>query len=233
VTAATSNPGPFMAINGVRVTKGSLTLPYYGAWVADLEMATPDPLTAAATVTLGALTLKGTIVRTAPYAGARTARVVAGAGGWRSALTARSYQFSGGVKLSTVLGDAATELGERIKVSVDVVLGAAWVRPAQTGAQLLKQMIGTFWWIDNAGVTQVAAPTRPAAVISSTLQVISFDPGLGLYEVATESLQDWIPGASFTSLATSGTAILSSVTFVVDNDGVMRVRALAQGDSVQ
>ncbi len=232
MTAATTNPGPYMSVNGIRVTKGSLTIPYYGAWVADLTLATPDTLQPKATVTIGSLSLSGTILRTAPYAGARTARIVAGAGGWRQMLTARSYQFAGGVKLSTVLGDAAVELGEQIKIASDAVLGQAWTRPAQLGRDLLSALADPLWWIDNAGVTQVAA-ARPATTIASAFQVLDQEPGLGLYEVSTEVLQDWMPGALFSSPTTVGTPAVSSVTFEFDNDGMMRLRVLAQGATVQ
>ena len=38
MSATTSTPGPYAAVNGIRVTHGSLTIPYYGAWAADFRI---------------------------------------------------------------------------------------------------------------------------------------------------------------------------------------------------
>lgn len=220
----------YFAANGNRVTSGSLTIPYYGAWTADLMLAEPDALSSPVTVTIGPLSLTGAVVRSAPFAGARQARLVAGAGGWRKSLVSRSYQFGAGVKLSTVLGDAATELGEKINLPTDVVLGAAWTRPTQTGGQLLRQLAAQ-WWIDNAGVTQFAS-SRPSTTVSSAFVVVSDETGLGEYDIATEAPQDWAPGATFSAPTIAGNPMISSVTYRVDNDGLLRVRVLSTGEAI-
>jgi hypothetical protein len=232
MSAAVSTPGPYAAVNGVRVASGSLTIPYYGAWTADFTLATPEPVSGAASVALGQLSLRGTVYRSAPYTGSRTARLVAGAAGWRNTLSARSYEFAGGVPLSMVLQDAATELGERVSLATDSTLGQAWTRPTQSGAQLLYQIAGPLWWIDNAGVTRLSA-ARATSIINSTFTVVSADPGRGMYEIATESMQDWMPGATFSAPTLDGIITISSVTFHVDNDGILRVRVLSAGAADQ
>lgn len=223
--------GPYGAVNGNRITSGSLTMGYFGRWVADFALAAPDPIAAACTVTLGQLSLAGTVVRSAPYAGLRSVRVVAGADGWGGALARRSYQFSGGVPLSMVLGDAASELGERVRVASDAPLGAAWTRAAQLGMELLRTL-APLWWIDAAGVTRVAS-SRPSPAITSDFTVISSEPGAGEYEIATEALQDWIPGATFSGPTITDNPTVSSATFRVDNEGKLRVHVLSQGAVVQ
>ena len=197
-----------MSVNGVRVVSGSLTIPAYGAWAADFKLATPDPQTAAASVVIGNLTLTGTAIRTAPYAGAREWRGVAGYAGWRKLLTQKSYGNTN-VMLSMVLGDAASELGEKVNVQNDVALGTGWnVLGTQTGGELLYQCAGN-WYVDASGVTQIGS--RPSAQIATPFQVIDDRSGYGLFDIATEDYASWQPGATFTAPTVTGTVTISSV----------------------
>jgi hypothetical protein len=226
--------GPFASVNGVRITKGSLTIPIYGAWAADFELATDDPMPAAATVAIGNLTLAGTALRTAPFVGAREWRGVAGAHGWPGVLQPRAYGNSA-VMLSMVLSDAASELGEQVNVQQDVSLGPGYTRPLgmagpPTGAELLYQL-GVNWWIDNAGVTQIGTRTTQA-IAPGTFQVLSQRAGLGLFDVATEDYASWVPGSTFTAPTVTGTVTVSSVTFRLENDGVLRLAVLGVGEGV-
>jgi hypothetical protein len=227
--------GPFASVNGVRVISGSLTIPSYGAWTADFDLATPDPMTAAASVVIGNATLAGTAIRTAPYVGGREWRGVGGAHGWPGPLQPRAYGNSS-VMLSLVLNDAASELGETVSVAQDVSLGPGYTRPLgqagpPTGAELLYQL-GVQWWIDANGVTQIGA--RPTATIApGTFQVISLRSGLGLFDVATEDYASWVPGATFTAPTVTGTVTVSSVTFAVTNEGILRLAVLGVGEAIQ
>lgn len=227
--------GPFASVNGIRVVEGSLTLPIYGAWVADFKLATPDPMPAAATVTLGNLSLIGTALRTAPFVGAREWRGVAGAHGWQGTLQPRAYGNSQ-VMLSTVLQDAALELGESVNVQADVSLGGGYTRPLgqagpPTGAELLYQL-GVNWWIDNAGVTQIGTRTTQA-IAPGTFQVMSERSGYGLFDIATEDYASWVPGSTFTAPTVTGTVTVSSVSFAMTNDGVLRLAVLGVGAVAQ
>jgi hypothetical protein len=227
--------GPFASVNGIRVVSGSLTIPTYGAWTADFDLATADPMPAAATVVIGNVTLAGTAVRTAPYVGAREWRGVAGAHGWPGTLQARAYGNSS-VMLSMVLDDAAGELGEQVNIAQDVSLGPGYTRPLgmagpPTGAELLYQL-GVNWWIDANGVTQIG--TRSSTPIApGTFQVINARSGYGLFDIATEDYASWVPGATFTAPTVTGTVTVSSVTFAVTNEGILRLAVFGVGAAAQ
>lgn len=222
----------FASVNGIRVFQGSLTIPYYGQWVADFDLATPDTQTAAASVAIGNLSLTGTAYRTAPFAGARGWRGAAGFGGWRNLLKQVGY---GGatIMLSMVLGDAASQLGEKVNVNPDQALGPGWtILGSQTGAQLLYQCAGPLWYVDNAGTTQVVA-ARPSAPITSDFEIIDDHAGMGLFDISTEDYASWMPGNTFQAPTVTGTVTISSATFRVANDGILRLSVLGQGASVQ
>lgn len=224
----------FASVNGIRIVEGSLTIPSYGAWAADFKLATPDPQQASASVVIGNLTLAGTAIRTAPFVGAREWRGVAGGHGWPNTLQPRAYGNSS-VMLSTVLNDAALELGEKVSVQQDVSLGPGYTRPLgqagpPTGAELLYQL-GVSWWIDANGVTQIG--TRSTQAVPPDFQVMNERSGFGLFDIATEDYASWVPGATFTAPTVTGTVTVSSVTFSVTNDGVLRMAALGVGEAVQ
>lgn len=215
----------FASANGIRIMSGRISIPFYGAWTADLILATPDDLTGSVTLVLGDLTLVGAVYRTAPFAGARQARLVAGAGGWRQTIGAQSYQSPAGVMLSTVLGDAARSVRETLGPFLDRSLGADWERERGPASRLLRLVTDGTWWIDPAGVTQLGP--RSTAPITSAFQVLDYHGGMGSYSVSTEVLADWTPGRSFTAATLNAQATISLVTLVVDNDGKLRVEVLS------
>ena len=70
-------------LSGARVLSATVTIPKFGAWVADVELLSDATIPAAAVLTLGDLVLVGAVVRSAPFASSANARLVGGAGGWR------------------------------------------------------------------------------------------------------------------------------------------------------
>lgn len=221
----------YAELNGIRVVSGSITVPYYGAWAADLLLATPDPVPIApmgCRIALGPLALVGTVYRTAPFAASRNVRLVGGAGGWRKTLPKRAYFASGGVSLGLVLGDAAKDAGETLDISNDGPIGDHMTRPSGPGARLLRDLV-SLWWIDPAtGVTRVAG-SRPTAAITTDFQVISWDAGRGEFSIATEALQDWLPGNTFTSPNVATVQTIASSTFRIEASGTLRVDVLTAG----
>jgi hypothetical protein len=220
----------YASLNGVRIVSASLSTPLYGAWVGDFMLATDAPIATTANIKIDGLSLAGSVVRSAPFAGARTARVVGGAGGWSRALASKSYYLAGGVPLSMVLRDVASEVGETLNLAVlSGTVGSYYtIAAGMLGAEVLAALAGPQWWIDAAGVTQVRA--RPSSPILSQYDVIERDGGRGLYEVATETLQDWVPGNTFVPIkGTTGTATISLARVDISNEGKARVHVLAEG----
>jgi hypothetical protein len=205
--------------NGLRIVSGSIAIPAYGTWVADLKLATPDPLSGPVTLTIADLTMRGTIVTTDTFAGLREVRLVGGAGGWRNAIPAQAYQSAAGINLSLVLKDAAALVGETVNVVTDTQVGFAFVREAAPAERVLRQIAG-FWWIDLTGVTQVG--TRTNGTIASAYTVISYDGARGLFEIATETLGDWMPGRTFTNALVPVPQTISLVRIDIEDGGKLR-----------
>ena len=219
----------FASYAGSRVTAGRITTSASGAWVGDLMLADDSDVPTRGTLTIADLTLVGAVTRGGPFAGSRALRLVGGAGGWRNELPALPYAKPQGVRLATVLGDAAAAVGERVVLSAAYatrVLGVAWVRARMPASQVLALTVGRAWWVDPAGVTQVG--DRPtSAVIASGFTVTNYQHNLGLVTIATETLAPWQPGATFRDVLL-GTAPLtaSSVTIALDPRGKLRLEVL-------
>jgi hypothetical protein len=221
----------YAELNGVRVVSGSLTVPYYGAWSADLALATQDPIASApmgCRVTVGPLVAVGTVYRSAPFAASRSVRLVGGAGGWRKSIPKRAYFASGGLSLGLVLGDAAKESGETLAIDDDGPIGDHMTRPTGPGARLLRELV-SLWWIDPATGTTRVSTSRPSAPITSDFQVISWDAGRGEFQIATEALQDWLPGNTFTSTNVATVQTIAASTFRIEPSGTLRVIVLTTG----
>lgn len=215
----------FATLNGGRLIKARVTIPYYGLWAADVVLASSDTLATSVTLTIGNLSMVGAVVRMASFAGTRSARIVGGAGGWRTTLPSKQYVSSNAIRLSQVLGDAAAEAGERLNLPIDATIGTMYVREQAPAQRVLRQLAGPVWYVDLAGVTQVQ--DRPAASVRSSFTVIGWSGALGRFTVATEDYASWLPGASFSSPTVSTPQTVSLVTHTLDNDGTARMEVLA------
>lgn len=170
----------------VRVVVGNV-----GAWhvLADLE--SDEPVTGPVVVTVGTLSLHGTVdaAHSGAYALQRRVRVVAGAGGWGDSVTARAYHNDAGVKAKLVAEDAARAVGESIATFVPAAerLGVNYCRQAGPAVRALEDSAGGVpWWVDYAGKTHVGV--RPAVDIpESAYDVVAYDPAA---RIATLAIDD-------------------------------------------
>lgn len=224
-------------LNNARVTSVTVKTPFYGAWSADVTMAAADEIvdtqkrpTTAVTLVIGDLTLRGTIVRQAVYGGARSIWIVAGAGGWRNVIAAKGYAQSSGIKLSTVLNDAARAAGESIVIGTDRTIGTSYAREKAAAERVLALETAGAWWIDTSGVTQLAA--RTSTLVVAPFTVVKHLGGAGQFEIATDTPSQWQPGRTFTAPQTPGTHTISSVTLDASNDGKVRLFVLAKFDGL-
>jgi len=221
-----------LALNGGRVTGGSITIPKYGPWSADLSMAEVATLPSTIVpVVAGDLTLRGTVRRSNPFAGSQSARLVGGFGGWRKVIAAKGYSHVAGVKRSSVLVDAARACGEQIDTSTDKVIGVHFTRKEAKAEQVLHFLTDGKWWIDPDGVTQIKA--RDASLIATPFTVISSSGSKGRYEIATESIAPWQPGRTFRAPNVTGTQTISSVQIEAANDGKLRLIVLTESAGVE
>lgn len=215
----------FATLNDNRLTTVKLLVPMYGRWSADVALAESSILTGSATLAVGDLSMAGAIFRQAAFAGSRSARVMGGRGGWGKTLSRKAYRSAAGIRAAMVLSDAAKEVGEAVVLDADGTIGTFYIREAAPAAQVLRQLGGPLWWIDNAGVTHIGV--RPGGAITSDFDVIAWSGKTGHFEIATERYADWAPGRTFTAPTVSGTRTVSLVSLEQNNDGKLRLQVLA------
>lgn len=225
--------GAFLSLNGTRVVSAHVSVPYYGTWTADVMMPAAGNAAALAvgsqvTLTLGNLTLIGAVYRSGPFAGQIRIFAMGGYGGWQKPVPSQQYTLSGGVKLSTVLTDMASAVGEKVNVQADRVIGSGFVREATSAGRILRQIAGPLWYVDPQGVTQIVA-TRKPLTIATPFQIVQFDGDRGEFEVATEDYLSWLPGSSFSNEIVTAAQTISLSTIDTDNDGTLRFRVLSVG----
>lgn len=217
-----------VTLNGARITSGSLTIPYYGTWSADVTLADTAEVASSATLVIGDLTLKGTPVRQAAFAGTRSVQLVGGANRWSKIIPAKGYSQPSGVKLSTVLKDAAKAAGEQINVDSDKTIGKAYARDNAPAEKVLALETGGKWWVDPDGVTQTKA--RSNKPIAHPFTVVRHMGNVGLFEIATDAVSQWQPGRTFSAPQVEGEQTISTVTISVggSESGGLKITALAK-----
>jgi hypothetical protein len=228
--------GNFATVAGYQVVSGSLLIPTIGVWTADLQLAGEEPVSGTVSVVIGNLTLLGTVYRSETYGGQTKCRLVGGYGGWRTQIQAQGYGSTSGVKLSALLGDAATACGEQVNVSNDQSIGNGYARinlDTSVASDVLWQMVDlgfiTAWYVDPTGVTQtVAWPTSP---IASSFTVADQRTDEGVVVIATEDYLSWMPGCTFTAPQLSGSFTNAGVHYVWDPGGVFRFEVMTQTSS--
>lgn len=218
--------GPFIAFGGSRVPIASLTLSA-NIWVADLEFPETQPIDATSQLTVGDLALLGTVYRQSDFAGTKSARVVAGYGGWHKSVVGRAYTQPGGVKLSMVAKDLAGEVGEKVAVPNDRVIGDYFIREAGPAHRVLRQLAGRDWYVDDDGTTRIQA--RPSSPVGGDYLVQSFNGARGELVISTESYTEWRPGNTFSNALVTEPQTISTVRLESTNDGLLRHTILATG----
>jgi hypothetical protein len=215
----------YASVNGLQATSFSLSIPYYGAWVADVDLAPSQALSESVVLVAGNLTLRGTNLRADPFAGSNSARIVGGAGGWGLPIALAPYRNPAGVPLSLVLRDAASAVGETVRLAADRSLGEFYVPEAGPASWLLRQLAGELWWVDSAGVTQVGA--RPSTTIKSQTAVTEYRGGRGWLTIATEDLAAWMPKATYSGPTVTKPITVGATRISSGDDGILRIEVLA------
>lgn len=212
-----------------RVMNGRVHLPAWGAPTAVVQLAEDDPIPTTGALRIGDFSQAMTVEKTGPYGGSRGVFLVAGANGWKRTIRRQFYSNSQGVKLASVLGDAAKLCGETVSLGSDFaarVVGEFWARAEAPASHTLDRTVGQSWWINPLGVTQIG--DRPASVIEVDFDPVApIRPELGVYTIATEDLLPWVPGATFTKSGILDEPLtISSVSIVLSVGGKLRLEVL-------
>jgi hypothetical protein len=166
--------------NGKEVLETRSTRRRTGAWRFDLLVDDPDALVGPVTIDVnsGALTFKGTAVRSGVFSDTGHVRVIAGAGGLSTLATPRHYS---GTSVGGVLADLLADAGETLSTSADAnVLGqplAAWTTAAAPIATLISLLLaagapGAVWRSLPDGTIWVGFETWPdAGIDDATYQI--------------------------------------------------------------
>ena len=183
-------------LNGQIVTACRVSMPAWGLWWAEVECGSSDVLKGAVSLVLDDLTLAGTIVTGGPYQTRNRYRIVGGAGGWGKSIPAKSYANDLGVKLATVLTDAAQACGEKMgTIPAVAAVGPCFPRANEPAARVLDATVPRGWYVDEAGVTQVGR--RPAIVFTGQATRLVNDDEQARIDLAPGSgvLSMLVPGA--------------------------------------
>ncbi len=216
----------YASLSGARISKCELAIPYYGLWVADVELPTEAPIPSPCTLVIADLSLVGSVARTDSFAGLRTARLVGGFGGWSKSPAYQEYMGVGGVQMSLILGDVAAAVGERVNVANDASVGSFFFREFAPASRLLRQLSGGLWWAGADGTTQVGV-SRSTLPITTSFLIEEFDPSTGRILASTESPGDWMPGRTVSNATLKTPRTLSLVRHILDNEGKLRTEAVA------
>lgn len=195
-----------LTANGLPILRASLLRPRVGVWTLDL---TVDPgedgtgLTGAVAVTLGDLTLSGTVVagEVLPE-GVWTGRVVGGAGGLGRTVPALALRAC---TLADVLGQTLTDAGEVLDgASGDLARPVArWQRveaPASRTVADVARAAGLDWRVTPAGAVWLGTDTWPT-VTPSEVTLVRVHPITQAVTVAGDAAVTIAPG---TTLALDG-----------------------------
>lgn len=168
------------SLNGKAVESLTVWVSNVGAWQADIDMAEADaPALGMVTITVGTLTLVGTIAQeySGTHVGRAKLKVIAGAGGWRRTIAARAYHNDAGVRAALVAEDAAREAGETLGAFIPAAdrMGTDYVRDQGHAVKALEAAAGgASWWVDYMGTTHVG-PRDAFALATNAYHITSFD----------------------------------------------------------
>jgi hypothetical protein len=207
----------FASLNGTPVTKARIVIPYTGIWHADVWLDRVADTSGSQSLQVDTLALTCSVVRQIDFTGESMVRLVGGAGGWRKQATPQIYAQA---NLSTILGDTASLVGEQVNVTTDSTVKPFYCVVAEDAqgnpmpaSQVLQELLGDQWYMDPLGVIQQGP--RPSPAIASPFTLRSVDGPPGIYQVDTDTIADWVPGATFSGPTGSGT--ISRVTHVLES----------------
>ena len=226
-------------VNGVRTTETTITFPTWGGWRASVSLESGSPLEGAVTLTVGSLSLVGTVQRSGEEFPGKPRITIRGGYGWQS-LVAKplSFQSDSGVRLRTVLSAVSSAAKQPIEQPTDGPIGNYFEciasRPSQEirWCDVLNQMVRSGqvenWRVDPDGVTRFG-PRSPVDV-SVRATLLSQDPTVGLRTFGVDDPFQFLPGNMVSGVQISRSVIREtrdSVTVDVYSTGETATPSIA------
>lgn len=184
------------ALAGHKITSARINLPAWGRPFADVSIDGEVSLSGQVDLVVADLALKGFVLSGGPATGRSHFRLVGGKGGWGKTLARKSYANDAGVKLSTILGDAANEAGETLDASSfdpSKRVGPAFVRPEAPACRVLEQLAPSAWYVGADGVTRLGR--RPSSTLPTHVtRTTPVDRARGEVTLASEAIAAIVPG---------------------------------------
>ena len=200
----------FAQLNGVPITRGKIVIPYAGIWHADVWLDRVSDTSGPQDLEVNGLTGTCAVVRQIDFSGESMLRLVGGAGGWGKSVQPAFYASP---QLSTVLGALASAVGEKVNVATDRSIDPFYVIDgAGPASAVLTDLLADAWWMDMGGTIQTEPRPTPTVASPFTLRAVDGPPGV--YHVESDTIADWMPGATFAALTGSGS--VSRVTHHLD-----------------
>lgn len=172
--------GFFATLNGKPVARAKLSAPWTGPWFASVVPHDADNIPSGrVTLTLGSLTLKGTVdpVRTGVFSGQATIAVRAGAGSWGKPVPAKKYHNDGTLRRGAIASDAGREVGEALVVDSAAdgpLTGVDFPREEAAASRVLEQLFPAVpWYVGADGITRVG--DRPTRDVSAVVQMLELE----------------------------------------------------------
>lgn len=182
-------------LNGHRVTHARVNIPAWGVWHADASIDGEVTLTGVVELKISDLTLSGTVISGGPEKGRSSFRIVGGKGGWGNTIPAKSYANDAGVKLATVIVDAAREAGETLDETTipTTRTGPAFVRPEDPACRVLEMLAPSAWYVGEDGITRFGRRSTVTYTGAAT-RTSQIDLARGTVTLAAESIATLLPG---------------------------------------
>jgi hypothetical protein len=181
-------------LSGHRVTRARVQLPAWGCWWCECEIDEEIQLSGRVELKLADLVLVGTVVAGGPSKGSSRYRIAAGAASWGTTIPAKDYAADAGVKLRTVVADAAKAAGETLALdSVPTTsIGSKWTRFEGPASRVLELAASEAWYVGEDGVTRLGRRARVDFTAQATRG--EHDVSRGTLELQAEQIATLVPG---------------------------------------
>lgn len=184
--------------NGFAIHSAEIDIPFRRIWLASLTFTDDQgPVEGdAVDLVVGSWTASGTCIESGVHGGIRSARVVAGAGGWRRAPTGLAFQNDANLRRSDIAQAIAASVGETVEADSDTI-GVHWSFDPTISAGSNLDALGD-WYVRDDGVTVIGS--RPDGASFKAI-VDHFDGKHGHADLLIEEsdVASVLPGALITS----------------------------------